>query len=271
MKKTSLYILVALIIVSVLMWYKAKKITISSSEGSNTVIVGVNTEFPPFCFKENDKITGFDIDVVEEVMKRLKKEITYQDMPFDALIPEIQIGNVHVIAGGITPTDEREKQALFTRPHLTGNPLVIIGLKTHASANPELVKEARQAEGGITLHDLIGKTVVVNEGYFADSFMSEQPGITLLRLSSALVSDGILALQSDRADAFVTALYSTKPYFEKYSINDFNVTPISKTEETSAFAISKYYPDLRRDIQVMLNEMEEDGTLQAIKAKWNLL
>jgi ABC-type amino acid transport substrate-binding protein len=61
-----------------------------------------------------------------------------------------------------------------------------------------------------------------------------------------------------------------KPYFEKYNINDFNVTPISNTEESSAFAISKHYPDLRRDIQVILNEMEQDGTLGSIKAKWNL-
>lgn len=257
MKKISLYITLLLIaLVSTAIWRKAQQVP-TSQEQSNTVIVGTNSEFPPFSFKENDTIVGFDIDVIEEVMKRLHKKIVYKDMPFDALIPEIQIGNTHVIAAGMTPTEERSQRALFTRPHLTSNPLVIINLKTK--------------EPLTTVHDLAGKRVVVNEGYFSDSFMSEQPGITLVRLSSALVSDGILALQSDRADAFVAALYSMKPYFEKYNSNDFNITPIPNTEETSAFAVSMYYPHLRRDIQVVLNEMEHDGTLATIKEKWNLV
>lgn len=257
MKKISLFITLALIVfVSLIIWRTAQKPTLSAAP-SNTVIVGINSEFPPFSFKENDTITGFDIDVIQEVFKRLKKNIVFKDMPFDALIPEIQIGNIAVIAAGMTPTEERAQRTLFTRPHLTGNPLVIISTKTN--------------DAPTTLTDLIGKTAVVNEGYLADSFMSTQPGIELLRLSSALVGDGMLALQSGRADAFITASYSIKPYFEKYDIQNFNVTPIPGTEETSAFAISKYYPDLRREIQVMLNEMEEDGTLAALKAKWNLV
>jgi polar amino acid transport system substrate-binding protein len=255
MKKTSLLLIFALVAaISAIIWHKAEKPTPSASE-QNTIIVGLNSEFPPFSFKENDDFTGFDIDVIKEVLKRLKKDIVFKDMPFDALIPEIQIGNIHVIAAGMTPTQERAQRTLFTHPHLTGNPLLIISLKN----NPIF-----------SVTDLEGKTVAVNEGYVADSFMSEQPGINLLRLSSALVSDGMLALESGRADAFVAASYSMKPYFEKYNINNFNVTPIADTEETSAFAISKHYPDLRRDIQVILNEMEQDGTLAAIKAKWNL-
>jgi len=257
MKKMSLFLIIALFIAaSALIWHKAQQTPVSSTQSTNTVIIGTNSEFPPFSFKEDDEFVGFDIDVIQEVFKRLNTEITFKDMPFDGLIPEIQIGNIQVIAGGMTPTEERAQRAFFTHPHLTGNPLVIISTKTR--------------EPLTTIDDLRGKTVVVNEGYIADSFMSEQPGIDLLRISSNLVSDGMLTLQSGRADAFVTATYSIKPYFEKYDSNNFYITPIANTEETSAFAISKHYPDLRRDIQVMLNEMEKDGTLAAIKTKWNL-
>ena len=258
MKKTSLFIIIGLIaVISAAIWYRAEK-TITTSPTLDTIIVGTNAEFQPFSFKDQDEIVGFDIDVIKEVARRLGKKITLKDMPFDALIPEIQIGNIHMIAAGITPTEERAQRALFTKPHLLGNPLVvIISLKN----NPTFT----------SLDDLKGKTVAVNEGYFADSFMSEQPDVELLRLSSALVSDGMLALQSSRADAFVAALYSIRPYFEKYDINNFNVTPIPATEETSAFAISKHYPDLRYSIQNALDDMQTDGTLDAIKTKWNLL
>ncbi|HSC24635.1 MAG TPA: transporter substrate-binding domain-containing protein [Candidatus Babeliales bacterium] len=258
MKKTSLLIIVTLIIITtVTIWYKASK-NIITTTALDTVIVGTNAEFQPFSFRDNDNtITGFDIEVITEVLKRLNKEMILKDMPFDALIPEIQLGNIHVIAAGITPTAERAERALFTHPHLaTGNPLVIVSLKTKNFA--------------VTLDDLLGKTVVVNEGYVADSYMSEQPKINVLRLSSAAVSDGILALESGRADAFVTALYPMQPYFDKYGINNFFVTPIPNTEESSAFAISKHYPELRDYIQITLDRMQEDGTLAALKTKWNL-
>jgi polar amino acid transport system substrate-binding protein len=259
MKKISLYIILALIAaISVAIWHRAER-QVHFTPESNSVIVGINSEFPPFSFKDDNDFTGFDIDVIKEVFKRLKKDIIFKDMPFDALIPEIQIGNIQVIAAGITPTDERAKRADFTRPHLTGNPLIIISLKT---------PDTEQAL--TTLDDLRGKKVVVNEGYIADSFMSDQP-VDLLRISSALVGDAMLTLQSGRVDAFVTALHSMKPYFKKYNINDFNVTPIPNTEETSSFAVSKHYPNLYTAIQVMLNEMEQDGTLAALKAKWDLI
>jgi ABC-type amino acid transport substrate-binding protein len=267
MKKSSVYIIITLIaVVSAALWYRAKN-TISISPSLDTVTVGINTEFPPFAFKqEDDTITGFDIDVITEVFKRLDKKITFKDLPFDALIPEIQIGNIHVIAAGMTPTEERALRTLFTRPHLTGNPLMIISLKN----KPALRSLGEVGPAPTTLNDLPGKIVAVNDGYIADSYMSAQPHIEILRLSSALVSDGMLALESGRADAFVAASHSMKPYFEKHDINNYNVTPIPNTEETSAFAVSKHYPDLRYSIQNALDAMAEDGTLATLKKKWNL-
>jgi arginine/lysine/histidine transporter system substrate-binding protein len=257
MKNRSLFIILGLIIAtSVAIWYKAEKTVAPAVPELETVVVGINTEFPPFSFKHDDQFTGFDIDIIKEVFARLKKEIIFKDMPFDALIPEIQLGNIQVIAAGITPTKERAQRALFTQPHLTGDPLVIISLKNNSPLT--------------TLDELQGKTVVVNEGYTADSYMSNEPHINLLRLSSALASDGMLALESGRADAFVTALNPMKPYFNKYGIDTFNVTPIPGTEDSSAFAVSKHYPDLRDDIQVTLNSMQADGTLAALKTKWNM-
>jgi ABC-type amino acid transport substrate-binding protein len=257
MNKTPLYVIIALILgTSAILWYRAEKKIITTMP-LDTVIVATNSEFQPFSFKEDDAIVGFDIDVITEVLKRLNKNIVFKDMPFDALLPEIQLGNIHVIAAGINSTPERAQRALFTRPHLAaGNPLVIVSLPTPSLTN---------------LDDLAGKTVVVNEGYLADSYMLEQPGIHLIRLSSAAVSDGMLALKSGRANAFVASLHSIKPYFTKHDETQFSITPIPQTEEHSAFAISKHYPELRDYIQITLDRMQEDGTLNTLKRKWNLV
>jgi ABC-type amino acid transport substrate-binding protein len=257
MKKLSLFILITLIIVTTFaVWRSAKKVTPGNS--FETVIVGTNAEFQPFSFKEkNGEIVGFDIDVITEVLKRLNKRMIIKDMPFDALIPETQLGNVYVIAAGITPTKERAKRILFTQPHLTNDALVIIKLKNDNTIN--------------SVHDLKGKTVIVNEGYTADSFASELKDVNVVRLSSNAVSDGILSLHSKRADAFITAENPTKPYFDLIGNNEFTIIPIEDAQDTSAFAVSKHYPELRDYIQITLDRMEADGTLAALKKKWNLV
>ena len=257
MKKTSLFIIVGLIIASAIMLWKSTQKPAPTNTLDTPIIVGTNAEFQPFSFKnDTNDIVGFDIDVITQALHRLGKKMILKDMPFDALIPEIQLGNIHIIAAGMTPTAERAQRTLFTVPHLTSDSLYIISLKT----NPI-----------VSFNDLKNKTVVVNEGYTADMYMSEQPDITLIRLSSSNVSDGILALQSGRADAFVTALHPLQPYFEKFGRDKFVITPIEGTQESSAFAISKHYPELQSFIQVILNRMEEDGIMNALKKKWGLV
>ena len=255
MNKINQVIIAIVTLLGVSVWYIRRK-AYAPKPKTNVIIVGTNAEFQPLTFKKNGAIVGFDIDIIREVSKRLDKVIQIKDMPFDALIPEIQLGNVHVIAAGMTPTEERAKRVLFTKPHFGGNPLVIITL-----ANKQKIKG---------VDDLVGKNIVVNEGYTSDMYMSGIAGINLIRLSSAMISDGLLALQSSRAFAFVTARTPIMPYFEQYGTAEFDMVPIEGTEEKYALAISKHYPTLHKQIQQALDAMESDGTLDTIKEKWNL-
>ena len=87
---------------------------------------------------------------------------------------------------------------LFTKPYLSGNPLAIVSL-----ANQPKIKNVT---------DLAGKTVVVNEGYTADFYMSKFENITILRLESP--DEAFLALDAKRADAFVAAQNQCQSLFK---------------------------------------------------------
>ena len=93
----------------------------------NILNVGTNVEYQPFSFlDERDEIVGFDIDIAKEVCARLGKKCVFHTMSFDALIPEIQLGTIHMIAAGMSPTPERAERVFFTQPHLIGQPLVVV-------------------------------------------------------------------------------------------------------------------------------------------------
>lgn len=232
-------------------WQVTKKPKTSSTD---TFIVGTNPEFPPFEFVENGENVGFDIDLVEHVAHKLNKKLDIKSMSFDALIPAAQIGSIHFIAAGMTPTPERAQRLIFTKPYLTGDPLWIV---TMATATPVKTPE-----------DLKSHNVVVPEGFTADLYMSKIEGVNLIRLGTT--SDCFLALTSGRADAFVAAQNSITPFFAKKNKADFAITPIEGTSEPSALGISKKYPELLPVIQKALDELKQEGVIDSLKAKWKI-
>lgn len=236
------------------LWYKKNPSTPTAQE--DILLVGTNAEFQPFTFIDNDEIVGFDIDIAREIANRLKKKIEFKNISFEALIPEIQLGRINIIAAGMTATPERAERVFFAKPHLSGDPLVMVTLPTGP-----LVK---------TIDDLKGKVVAVNQGYTSDTTLSKYPEINLNRLSSAQISEGLLALKSGRADVFVAAKNTITPYFKQYGTDTFTFEEIPNTNESSSIAISKKYPELLPLVQKALDEMETDGTIAKLKQKWGL-
>ena len=246
--------------VSFIAWYVSKRTPLpyqATPESIDTLIVGTNATFYPFSFERDNDIVGLDIDVIKEVATRLNKKIILQNMSFEALIPQIQLGNIHAIAAGMTPTQEREKRLFFTTPHFDKDPLIAI---------------QPQGAAPITTTELLkDKIVIVNQGYTADRVVSDVPDIKdIIRISSPYVSTCILALQSGKADVYVTAQSTAKLYFEQNTNSPFMQTPLENTEEIYALAVSKKFPTLYTQIQKVITDMNEDGTIQTLKKKWNL-
>lgn len=213
------------------------------------LLVGTNAEFPPFTFISDRELVGFDIDMAKQVAKRLGKEIEFKDMSFDALLPSLMLQDVDIIAAGMTITEERAKRALFTKPYLEGDPLVAV----------------RMDKGEFSL---AGKNVGVCEGYTHDLYLSEIPNVTIMRLTAS--QDGFLALKTGRIDAFVTAKNITQPFFEKEGKENYQVDILPGTSENCAMLISKKDPELLKNVQKALDEMEQDGTIASLKTKWGL-
>ena len=224
-------------------------------QNSKTLAIGTAADFPPFAFFDNDKMVGFDIDIVSEVAKRLGKEADIENRPFDILLTELQSGRLQIVAAGMTATEERSKRVNFTKPYLKGEPFVVMTLKT----NPPITSMA----------NLDGQSVLVNSGYTADTYMSEIKGPNLTRRESP--AEAILALRKGHTYAFVTALNTVKPFLDKFGEGEFNLFSIPGTEENCALALSKKHPELLPEVQNVLNAMEKDKTIEKLKKKWKIV
>ena len=250
MKK--ILLIIAIVVASFTVFYLKKARHAPTFTASDTIIVGTSADFKPFSFKEGDEIVGFDIDLINEIGKRLNKKIELKDMPFEILLPQIQLGSIQVVAAGMSSTPERAKRAIFSKPYITGTPLVAVTLAKNGPIK--------------NFDELKTKQIIVNQGYVADTELSKIAGMNLTRLNS--VVDALMSLDAGRGDAFVTALSSIKPALDARGHGSYALFVLENTEENTALVISKEYPELAQHIDTTLDAMVADGTLNALKQKW---
>src|SRR5471030_1137447 len=111
---------------------------------------GVDGTFPPHAFpKPGGGIQGFNVDVFEEVARRMKRPITIDAVSFSTLIPGMASGRYDFIAAPTTVTKERAENMLFTAGYLWT--YFQFGIK----------KGSKPLSGWA---DLKGKAVAVNKG-----------------------------------------------------------------------------------------------------------
>ena len=100
-----------------------------SPEGTDrskgTLTMATNAEFPPYEALDTDRISGIDVDIMTAICDKLGYTLKIEDMSFDSVLPSVQEGKVDVGMSGITVTDERMQQVLFSDPYTTSTQVIL--------------------------------------------------------------------------------------------------------------------------------------------------
>lgn len=213
------------------------------------IYVGTNAEFPPFEYLENGKITGFDIELMNEIGKVLNADIKIQDMAFDGLLPALQLKKVDVVIAGMTATEERMKTVAFTQPYYTASQVIIV----------------KEGDNSIkSFEDLKGKRVGVMLGFTGDTVVSEIEGVKIERFNAAYA--GIMALKADKADAVVLDSEPAKNYVKQNP--GLKLAEADAAKEEYAIAIRKNDKALLEKIEKALTEIKANGTYDKLIEKY---
>ena len=91
--------------------------------------MATNAEFPPYELKKDGKVVGIDPDIMQAVADKLGMTLEIEDIAFDSLIPELESKKADVVAAGMTVTEDRKKNVLFSDPYATGVQVIITRAK----------------------------------------------------------------------------------------------------------------------------------------------
>ena len=88
---------------------------------------GIDAAFPPFSYIDKDgNPTGFDVEVMNWIGREMGFDVKVVPVDWDAIIPTLKVGNIDLIASGMTITPKREKQVDFTDPYWKINLAVVV-------------------------------------------------------------------------------------------------------------------------------------------------
>ncbi|MCR4645861.1 MAG: transporter substrate-binding domain-containing protein [Oscillospiraceae bacterium] len=93
---------------------------------NGTLVMATHTDFPPYESKEDERIVGIDIDMMQAVCDRLGKELVVEDMGFKEIFTAVASHKADVGAAGMTVTDERKEKVAFTQSYATSKQVIIV-------------------------------------------------------------------------------------------------------------------------------------------------
>ncbi|NAW34488.1 amino acid ABC transporter substrate-binding protein [Halomonas alimentaria] len=219
----------------------------------HTIKVGMSGGYFPFTFVEQDKLQGFEVDVMEAVAEEMDSEVEFVTANFSGLFGMLESGRIDTIANQITITEERTAKYVFTEPYVYDGAQVVV-----REGNEEIQ----------SVEDLKGKTVAVNLGSNYEELLRELPyadEIDIRTYESNIEQDTALG----RVDAFVmdrvsaSQVIKEKPLPLALAGQPFseirNALPFRDTEEDRA---------LRDRVNAALTSLRESGELAAISEEW---
>ena len=244
----------------------------------NTLVMATNAAFPPYEFKEGDKIVGIDAEIAEAIAAKLGMELVIEDVDFGAVLTGVAEGKYDMGLAGITVTEDRKKTMDFSDTYATGIQVIIVNDgSTIASLDDLFVFDA---EGNPTALKNPDIKVGVQENTTGDIYSSSAVdawGFNDLNEDESVKTDRVVrfktgaeavsALKTGKVDCVII---DNEPAKSFVAANE----GIHILEGDNEYAIEDYAicvkkgSDLLAKINAALAELKADGTVDKIINKY---
>lgn len=222
-----------------------------------TFTVGFDASFPPYGYQENGEYVGFDLDLAQEVCDRNGWEIVKTPIDWDAKNIELNGGSIDCIWNGFT-MNGREDDYTWTPAYINNTQVFAV------NKNSGIKKAA----------DLAGKNVLVQADSSALAALQDEENTDIKALADSFGSltqvpdyeSALMELEAGSADAIAM---DEGVALTKQAQND-NIVILDDviSQEQYGIAFKKGNDKLRDQVWSTLLEMEKDGTVDKIAAKY---
>ena len=230
--------------------------------GGRTVVVVTENAYPPLQFINpiSGEQVGWEYDAMNEIAKRLKFKVTYQNTSWDAMIQAVSDGQYDIGMTGITIKDDRKEKVDFSDPYMRSEQFMLV--RGDEDRFSDAASFAAFADGLVGAQ--AGTTPFYTAVYSVLDGDEANPRIKLFETFGATVQ----ALRAGDVDMVLTDGTAGKGYVDAAN-GELKLVGGPLGTEDFGFIFEKG-SDLVAPVNAAIAAMKADGTIEALNKKWFL-
>lgn len=220
-------------------------------KSSGKILIGTEGTYAPFTFHDADgKLTGFDVDIANEVAKRLGVKAEFVETKWDGMFAGLDAKRFDAVFNEVSIRPDRQKKYDFSDPYIVSKAVLIVR-DDNTSINKFEDLKGRKSGQSLTsnLSDIArsnGAEIVQVDGF----------------------NQAIDLLTSKRIDATVNDSLSFLDLKKQKPDTPIKIVAEQKNAEKSAALFRKGSKELVNAVNKALADMKSDGTYLRISEKW---
>jgi polar amino acid transport system substrate-binding protein len=214
---------------------------------AENVRLGTEGAYPPYNFlNDQGEVDGFERQLGDELCKRAELDCIWVTNEWDSIIPNLVSGNYDAIIAGMSVTEERDQVIDFTEEYFPPSTSAYVAL---AGADVDF-------SGGV----ITAQTNTIQAGHVASS------GATLVEFATP--DETIAAVRNGEADAVLADKDYLSPIVAESNGELAFVGDDVSIGGGIGIGVRESDGALKERLNAAIASMKEDGTLNAMLAKW---
>jgi ABC-type amino acid transport substrate-binding protein len=230
-----------------------------STLAPGTLRVGTYFVNPPFEYVSKGEKVGFEVDLMNEIARRLGLAPVFVDTQWETILRETEEGRYDCIVGGITITPNRERILAWSIPYMTTTlSLVVNRVKTPAIRS---ISDLKNASIGVQ---------AATTDYDAAIAMQKQGEIRSVKVYPF---DRIEEAMADLEAGKITAVMKVAPvaaWLAAKSPNLRIVAQVPNDPQPLGIGFAKKDSEMLMAVNQVVATMQRDGSLKRLKEKWSV-
>lgn len=216
------------------------------------------TLFPTSYYNDKKELVGYEVDMMKEIGKRLDLEIEFQEIGVAEALTSVDSGKVDVSVNNLQPTAERKEKYNLSEAY-------------KYSVSGMIVRE--DGSSNITAKDLSDWKGKKAGGGAGTTFMkiAEKQGAEPVIYDNVTNDVYLRDVSTGRTDFipndYFTQVVAVKMITAKFPDIKVKMGDVRYNPNESVIVMSKEDDSLKQELDKVIKEMKEDGSLKAISEK----
>ncbi|MGE5704639.1 MAG: transporter substrate-binding domain-containing protein [Clostridia bacterium] len=216
---------------------------------AGAIRIAIEGSYPPYnYFNDKNEMIGFDVDVANELGKRMGVKSDIISTPWDSMIGSLVADKFDIIISDMAITEERKKKVDFSDPYFYTGQVLFVPAESPIAAPQDIKGKKIGGQIGANAID-VGTKLEANMVPYKTDYLAFED-LSFNRVEGVITDKGV-----------GSAISKEKNYPIKI-VGDVLL------EENAGITLNKGQDALRTEINKALEAMRGDGTMAKISDKW---